>query len=482
MPDSLAHLDATAQAALVRDRHVSPRELVDAAIARIEAHDGELNAVVHRMFDRARAEATGELPDGPFRGVPLLVKDLLIEVAGERTSGGLRCKPGLVDREDSYLMRKFRAAGFVLLGKTNTPELGILPTTEPAAFGPTRNPYDPSRSAGGSSGGSAAAVAAGYVPVAHGNDGGGSIRIPASACGLVGLKPSRGRVSLGPRYGDIQGGLVVDHCLARSVRDSAAVLDCIAGPMPGDPYTAPPPARPFAAEVGEAPGRLTVGYTVQTIDPTSGQFADCHADCIDAVRRAVDLLESLGHTCVEAAPEPLADPDYIGKFLAVWAAGVGHSVAAWGRRIGRTLGEDDLEPTTWALLQMAGQVSAATYLDAWQWLQQNTRELAWWRRQRGFDLYLTPTLAEPPAPIGTFDAPPGAGIMAMMRAATYVPFTPPYNVSGAPAISLPLHRNEAGLPIGVQLGAEYAREDLLVRVAAQIEAELGGFAHTATRA
>ncbi len=474
-------MDATAQAELVASGEVSSRELVDAAIARIERHNGELNAVIHTMFDQAREQAEGDLPDGPFRGVPFLIKDLGISAKGEPINGGLKFKPGIVDDADSFLMQKFRAAGFVTCGKTNTPELGILPTTEPQAFGATKNPHNLGHSTGGSSGGSAAAVASGMVAVAHANDGGGSIRIPAACCGLVGLKPSRGRVSLGPDSGDVQGGLVIDHCVARSVRDSAGVLDCIHGPMPGDPYAAPPAARPFAKEVGADPGKLKIAVTTKLMDQ-DGQLIESHDDPVAAVQRARDILAGLGHEIVEADPEPLHDPEYVPKFLSVWAAGVGQTVAYWERKAGRKITENDVEPTTWALHLMAQQVTAPTYLDAWWWLQKNNRKLAEWIEQRGFDLYLTPTLAEAPLPLGSLDVPPGAGIMAMFRCATYTPFTPVYNVTGQPAISLPLYRNAENLPIGIQLSAEYGREDLLIRIASQIETELGGFDHAATRA
>src|SRR5881409_3063501 len=266
MSDELALLDATAQAELVRQRHVSPRELVDAAIARIERLNPKLNAVIIQRFEKARAEAAApDLPAGPFRGVPFLLKDLVCHSAGDPYHAGMRLLRELewVERYDTYLAARFRAAGFVFLGRTNVPELGPAPTTEPVAYGPTRNPWDTSRSPGGSSGGSAAAVAAGLVPVAHANDGGGSIRIPSSECGLVGLKPSRGRTSLGPDVGEGWGGLSVEHVVARSVRDTAAVLDAVAGYLPGDPYTAPPPARPFRDEVGAAPGKLRVGLLVK---------------------------------------------------------------------------------------------------------------------------------------------------------------------------------------------------------------------------
>src|SRR5438132_7809679 len=278
MSDELAFLDATAQADLVRRRKVSPAELVQAAITRIERVDRELNAVIIPLFEKARAEAAGDaLPDGPFRGVPFLVKEIFAHTAGDPYHAGMKLlrRLGWVEREDTYLVAKFRAAGLVFVGRTNVPELGSLPTTEPDAYGPTRNPWDPTRSSGGSSGGAAAAVAAGLVPAAHANDGGGSIRIPASECGLVGLKPTRGRTSLGPDAGEGWGGLSVEHVVARSVRDTAAVLDAVAGYLPGDPYTAPPPARPFRDEVGSPPGRLRVGLLVEA---PAGQ-AEVHPEC-----------------------------------------------------------------------------------------------------------------------------------------------------------------------------------------------------------
>jgi amidase len=482
MSDSLASLDATAQAELVRTNKASPRELVDAAIARIQAHNPELNAVVTTLFDEARAEADGDLPDGPFRGVPFLLKDLDLAAKGVPIHAGLKFMRGNphVDTEDSFLMQKFRAAGFVTCGRTNTPELGILPTTEPQAYGATRNPYDPTRSPGGSSGGSAAAVASGMVPIAHASDGGGSIRIPASACGLVGLKPTRGRVSLGPGYGDVDSGLVVVHCVSRSVRDTATLLDCVHGPMPGDPYAAPPPARPFAQELGADPGALEIGYSAQKMEP-DGTMVDAHEDCLAALEHAAGTLRELGHTVTPSHPAALTDPEYIPKFLAVWSSGVGQALAFWSRNTGRTIGEADVEPTTWALAEMGRHVTGPAYLDAIWWLQRNNRKLASWWHDDGFDLMLTPTLAEPPIELGQLDAPAGAGIMAMFRAAAYVPFTPPFNVSGQPAISLPLSRNRGGLPIGIQLVADYAREDLLLRVASQLEAHAGGFDHAATR-
>src|SRR5213080_892864 len=293
MSDELALLDATAQAELVRQRHVSPRELVDAAIARIERVNPQLNAVIIQRFEKARAEAAApDLPDGPFRGVPFLLKDLICHSAGDPYHAGMRLLRELewVERYDTYLAARFRAAGFVFLGRANVPELGPAPTTEPVAYGPTRNPWDTSRSPGGSSGGSAAAVAAGMVPVAHANDGGGSIRIPASECGLVGLKPTRQRISEGPIIGDNMSGLTVELVVSRSVRDTAAILDAVHGPAPGDPYVAPPPERSYVDELEADPGKLRIGLIT---DPLAAETPQ--AEVVEAARDAAELLQSLGH-------------------------------------------------------------------------------------------------------------------------------------------------------------------------------------------
>src|SRR5437773_4382693 len=306
MSDELALLDATAQAELVRQRKASPRELVDAAIARIERVNPKLNAVIIQRFEKARAEAAApDMPDGPFRGVPFLLKDLICHSAGDPYHAGMRLlrELGWVERYDTHLAARFRAAGFVFLGRTNVPELGPAPTTEPLAYGPTRNPWDTSRSPGGSSGGSAAAVAAGLVPVAHANDGGGSIRIPSSECGLVGLKPTRGRTSLGPDAGEGRGGLSVEHVVARSVRDTAALLDPAAGYHPGDPYPAPPPGRPFPDRGGSPPGQLRIGLLAQA---PAGHPA-VRAECAAAAHETARLLESLGHRVEESFPAALAD-------------------------------------------------------------------------------------------------------------------------------------------------------------------------------
>ncbi len=418
--------DATGLADLVRRNEVSPAELVEAAIARTAALNPDLNAVIHTRFERARTEADGDLPDGPFRGVPFLVKDLVCHMAGEPQHEGMRFLKELAftAKSDSYLAARFRAAGLVVIGRTNTPELGIQPTTEPEAYGPTRNPWDPSRSPGGSSGGSAAAVAAGLVPAAHANDGGGSIRIPASACGLVGLKPSRGRTSLGPS-GDSAGALAVEHVVCRSVRDTAGFLDAVAGPMPGDPYVAPAPIRPWAAEVGAAPGRLRIG--VLTHAP--GQTVPVHPDCVAATTDAARLLESLGHHLEEAYPAVLDDPNWAPNFIALWAAGVALGLDTWSRHTGRRITREDVEPLTWTLAEMADSLGTRAVLSAHAWLMQAGRAMAqWWHPldgRGGFDLLLTPTLAEPPVPLGTFAAAPDNPFPALVRAGAFCPFTPP---------------------------------------------------------
>jgi amidase len=466
--DDLASLDATAQAALVRSGEVTPLELVDAAIVRIEKLNPELNAVIHPTFDKARAAAASpDLPDGPFRGVPFLIKDILCTVAGEPYHDGMRFLKELnwTASVDSFLARKFRAAGFVSLGRTNAPELGILPTTEPVAYGPTRNPWNTEHSTGGSSGGSAAAVASGMVPVAHANDGGGSIRIPASECGLFGLKPSRGRTSLGPEFGDVQAGLVAEHVVAKSVRDSAAVLDSVAGPMPGDPYFAPPPSRPFLQEVGAEPGRLRVGMLLKA----PGGTTDVHQDCLAATRDAAELLESLGHVVEESAPEGLDDPEYIAQFLTLWACGIAASVDEWSLRTKRKITRDDVEPLTWALSEMGWSYSGAQLLAAIGWLQAGARRMGVWF-ESGFDLLLTPTLAEPPPRLGEMDSDPDNPLQPIFRAAGLTPFTPVFNATGQPAASLPLYWNMDGLPIGVQLASQYGREDVLIRISSQLEA------------
>jgi amidase len=468
MADELASMDATAQADMVRRREASPAELVEAAIGRIERLNPTLNAVITPLFEKARATAASRtLPDGPFRGVPFLLKDLVCHSAGDPYHAGMRVLRdlGWVEAHDTYLAGKFRAAGFIFLGRTNVPELGPLPTTEPVAHGPTRNPWDTARSPGGSSGGSAAAVASGMVPAAHANDGGGSIRIPASECGLVGLKPSRGRVSQGPDGAEMWAGMAIEHVVTRSVRDTAAILDAVAGYMPGDPYVAPPPLRPYHTEVGADPGRLRIGVLARA----PGGEPAVHPECTRAVEVAMRQLESLGHEVVDSWPRALEDVEANRASLAVVTSWTARDLEYWSERTGRTIGPADVEPMIWSVAEIGRTCSAVQYIRAVEELHAFTRRVsAWWHE--GFDLLLTPTLPEPPPRLGEFDPTPEDPLHGFARAGAFVTFTMPFNMTGQPAISLPLHWSSDGLPIGVQLVAAYGREDVLVRVAAQLEA------------
>jgi amidase len=440
---------------------VKPLELVEAAIARIERLNPRLNAVVAPMYDEARRRAGHEL-DGPFAGVPFLLKDLLAEYAGAPTTEGSRFLSGhYTAAADSELVARIKRAGLVVLGKTNTPEFGILPTTEPRLFGPARNPWDPTRTPGGSSGGSAAAVAAGLVPMAHANDGGGSIRIPASCCGLFGLKPTRARNPLGPHYGDLFCGLVAEHAVTRSVRDSAALLDATAGPAPGDPYWAPPPARPYTQEIHAAPGRLRIAVTT-----AAANGAPIHPDCVAAVQDAARLAASLGHVVTEAAPA--IDSEMVAHaFITLWAAGCAWGIDDWARRMGRTPSSDDFEPLTAILAEMGRRRTAADLLLGLQDLQSVSRAVA--RFFAIHDVWLTPTLAEPPLSLGSFEDPDDP-LHGLRRSAAFVPFTPVANATGQPAMSVPLAWNADGLPIGTHWVGRFGEEATLFRLAAQLEA------------
>ncbi|MGY1836264.1 amidase [Blastococcus sp. SYSU DS0510] len=462
--------DATAQAELVRTGQATPAELVDAAIERIERVNPRLDAVIRERFEAARAEAAGDLPAGPFRGVPILLKDLGCHVAGEATHYGTSF---LRDADmrwsvDSHLAQRFRAAGFVVLGRTNVPEFGTTITTEPAAHPPARNPYDTNRSAGGSSGGSAAAVAAGLVPVAHANDGGGSIRIPAAECGLVGLKPTRARVSQGPEVGESWAGATIDGVVTRTVRDTAAVLDCIAGPMPGDPYAAPPLARPLAEEVGAPVGRLRVGL----LDAEPGeQYLDDPA-CREAVERTGRLLADLGCDVGPGTPAAMFEPEFPRRFTTTIAADVALTLSAFERSLGRPIEDGELEPRNVFYRAVGRKLSAEEYVGARTWLGSWSGRMAgWWAPAelggQGYDLLVTPTIAAPPPELGWMTAagPREEG----RRINSLMPYTAQFNVTGQPAVSLPLHRTAEGLPVGVQLVAAVGREDLLVRVAAALE-------------
>jgi amidase len=464
MADDLMFRPAAELAASVRAGDVSARELVEASLEAIERLNGELNAFVTLCDERALAEADKVQPGDsrPLAGIPIAIKDLVALTEGVRTTMGMAAMEEWVPPADSALVRRLREAGAIVVGKTNTPEMGILPVTEPQRFGPARNPWDTSRTTGGSSGGSAAAVASGMVPVAHANDGGGSIRIPASCCGLVGLKPSRGRVSLAPEFSEFAGAVAIEGCVSRNVADTALVLDVIAGYEPGDPYWAPEPSAAFVDSVEREPGTLRVAYT--TASPNG---APVDGDCAAAVVETAELLESLGHA-VEEAP-PFTDERYVENFIKIWTAGVADEVHTYGRLRGQPLDLDKLEPLTGEMVALADSWKATDYLGALDYLRQMARDLvATWS---DLDVLLTPTVAQPPLAIGALAPKEGEpAFQWLLNAAQWVPFTPVWNVTGQPAVSLPLHQTPQGLPVGVQLVGPPAGEELLLSLSAQLEA------------
>jgi amidase len=456
-------MDAVDQAALVARGEVTPLELLDAAIERIERIDPELNAVTIRWFDHARDTARTTLPDGPFRGVPFLIKDLFAGYAGQPISNGNRAlkNEGVISEADTTLVGRFRNAGLVIAGRTNSPELGSVPTTEPLAWGATHNPWDTSRSPGGSSGGSAAAVAAGLVPFAHASDGGGSIRIPASCCGLIGLKPSQGRISLGPVRDET--ALSVELCVSRTVRDTATLLDAVRGPGIGDTVIAPPPTRRYVDELGADPGRLRIGLLDH--HPQGGPV---EPECASAARSVATLLESLGHTVEPAWPKALEDNSLRVHFATLWSTNMGVGLRRFEEQIGRPLTAEEFEPVNRIQAEVAAQFTAVDYALAFSAATHFRRSMqAWWAD--GWDLLLTPTVAELPLPLGTIRNDPDNPLVAMERSFQFIPFTPPFNLSGQPAINVPVEWTDTGLPVGVQLVAGYGREDVLLQVASQLE-------------
>ncbi len=466
MADNLATLDATAQAELVRTGKASPRELVDAAIARLEKVNPQLNAVIRPRFDKARSEAdSANLPNGPLKGVPFLLKDLFCMYEGDEVHSGNRALKAAryTAKVDTYLAAKFRQAGLITIGQTNTPEFGLATTTEPEAYGPTRNPWNTNHSTGGSSGGSAAAVAARVVPVAHANDGGGSIRIPASECGLVGLKPSRGRLSLGPDYGEGWAGFIAEGVVSLSVRDSAIILDATAGNMPGDPYTAPPCEGTFYEASRRDPGKLRIGL----MKTRPGNQGPLHPECIAAAENAGKLLASLGHDVEEAYPAAL-DEKWGSSFTKVVLAHSARTAEDVADAVGREVGAGDFERYTWYVMNQGRAVKVTEYIAALEWLERWERRMAeWWTS--GFDLLLTSTLGAPPPPLGQLNSAAAEPEEVFRRVLELVPYTPAGNVTGQPGISLPLHWSADSLPVGVHLMAAYGREDLLLSVAAQLE-------------
>jgi amidase len=462
LKDYTAH-DGLGLAELVARKEVTPDELAAAAFEAVTKLNPRINAVLHTLPREAAAEIRAGLPRGPFTGVPFLIKEIVLHAKGVRCEMGSKLAQGYVPDADTELMARFRRAGLVLAGTTQTPEFGYNPTTETRAFGPVHNPWDLGRSPGGSSGGSGAAVAAGIVPVAHANDGGGSIRIPASCNGLVGLKPSRDRIPSGPDYGDLLCGLACEFALTRSVRDAAALLDAVAGPDPGAPGHPVPPARPYREQIGTPPGRLRIAWTDT---PASGAKID--PECEKAVQQTARLLESLGHTLIEDRPRFDWDA-FLENVHVIWAAFGVASIDFTSAMTGRKPGPDNLEAVTLASYEDGKRYSAIDLLNAMTHCNVVSRQVGTFFEK--VDVLLTPTIARLPAPLGEINQ-NREGMTAMewtRQIFSYVPFTPLFNVTGQPAISLPLHWSAGGLPVGVQIAGHFGDEATLLRLAAQLE-------------
>jgi amidase len=481
-------LDGLGLAELVRRRQLAPRELLEEAIARAERVNPRLGAIVGPLYDQARREvetlSAGEVAVGAFAGVPFLLKDLYAEMAGVPATASSRFLADYKPARDATIVTRFRRAGLIIFGKTNLPELGLLPATEPALHGPTRNPWDPELSAGGSSGGAAAAVAAGIVPLAHANDGGGSIRIPASCCGLFGLKPTRGRTPVGPDRTELWNGYAIGHVISRTVRDSAAALDAIAGPEPMSPYWAPPQTRPYLEEVGAPAGRLRIALTKRS----QAALAAPHRDCIAAADDAARLLTDLGHHVEEADLE--LDPEvFAGDFFTLVCVEMASLLARCEILVGRRPGRGDLETSTTITAILGRQRTAVEAAQARDRLDAVARRTASFFERH--DLLLSPTLGAPPPAIGALHPRgleafgqelltrlhlgvllriPGLVEASVRRIFSFIPFSPLANVTGQPSMSVPLFWNAAGLPIGSQLTARFGDEATLFRVAAQLEA------------
>jgi amidase len=451
--------DAIGLADLVRKKQVSARELLDEAIARTAKVDPEINAVVVKHYDYAARQIDNGLPDGPFTGVPFLLKDLdLLE--GTRTTFGASLYKDHVADHTGTLARRFLDSGVTIFGKSSSPEFGLLPTTESRLFGPTRNPWNLAHSSGGSSGGAAAAVAARILPVAHASDGGGSIRIPASASGVFGLKPSRARNPLGPDRGEGWGGFSCGHVVSISVRDSAAMMDAVHGPEPSSPYVAPAPARPYAEEVGRDPGRLRIAFTDKS---PYGDIID--PEIAAAVRETARLLDGLGHHVEERAPALAADPAAV--ISTIVAANTALSVRLAEDRLGRAVTDSDFEILTLASANNAQKATSTDYAAAQLTAFQISRGLATFFES--CDVLLCPTLCSPPLRIGEINSmsPDLSHIAPILR--RYMPATSMFNMSGQPAMSVPLAWNAAGLPLGMMFSARYGDEATLFRLAGQLE-------------
>ncbi len=463
MTDSdLMFKSASELAGMVRSGEISASELVETSLERIEELNPELNAFVQVDDERALATAAEIRPgdERPFAGVPIAIKNNR-PVKGMRLTYGCSLMSQYVADYDHNITRRLRDAGFVIVGTMTLPEYGILPTTEAREFGPTRNPWDLSRTPGGSSGGAAAAVAAGIVAVAHGNDGGGSIRIPAACCGLVGLKPTRGRISAAPELGD--SSLGIDGVLTRTVADTAAILDVLEGYEPGDATWAPPPSEPFAVSAQADPGKLRIATT--TLPPVPDAVVD--PVCAKAVDDAAGLLRSLGHEVEQVDPPWQAD-GLRELFGMVFSNHIALSIAYSGNVAGREPTAEDMEPMSWAIYSMIGKLGAIQGMAAAARLQAFARRLITFLSP--FDALLTPALAERPLPIGTLDTSAPEPLSTFTRSGLFTPFTPVFNASGQPGISLPLYHGEDGLPLGVQIVGRPAGEAQLLALATQLEA------------
>jgi amidase len=453
--------DGLGLAERVAKKDLTAAELLEEAIARAERLNPALGAIVFKDYERARATAQGPLPAGPFAGVPFLFKDIFLNAKGTPTRQGSRFFPAFPADHDSYLAARVKKAGLIAFGKTNVPEFGLLPTTEGRLYGPAHNPWNLAHSTGGSSGGSAAAVAAGIVPLAHANDGGGSIRIPASCCGLVGLKPSRGRVSAGPDMGEAVDGLSCELAVSRSVRDTAAALDVAAGMEAGDPYCATPAPTSYLQASKQKPKRLRVGFAKKKLDGKPP-----HPDCLAAVEHAARLCASLGHEVEEASPD-LDVAMLLPSFMAIWCANLASVVDLIARLTGQTPSTDNLEGTTFGLYEAGKRVSASEYLQAKMAFNQVARTVA--KFHKTYDLWLTATLGAPPLKLGVLDIDERDPQKAFAPLIDYVAYTAIQNVTGQPAINLPLYWNEAGLPIGAHFVAPFGDELTLLQLATELE-------------
>ncbi|WP_024793871.1 amidase [Tomitella biformata] len=449
--------DMTGLAAAISDGEVSAREVVEFSLSRLAERNPTVNAVIAERAEEALAEVDAGLPGGPLRGIPYAIKDLGLDVAGLPTTNGSRLFADAVAAADSELVTRYRAAGLVIIGKTNTPEFGQNASTEPALFGPSRNPHRLSHSPGGSSGGAAAAVAAGIVPAAHGSDGGGSIRIPAAATGLVGLKPSRGRVPVG---NVLAGPLSVHHALTRSVRDTALLLDLTCAPLAGEPFTISQPARPYVEEVGAETGRLQIAAST-----TMPDGSPAHPDCAAVVDSVAALLSRLGHDVTEATPDYPVDALQASMSMGM-SVSMAVTVDARLAELGRGLLDDDLEVVPRMIYERSKSQGATDFVEAMNELHRAAHVIGAFFTEH--DLLVTPTLGQPTPPLGLLDA--GSVEAIWKHGGIYGALTGPFNTTGQPAISLPMGHDSTGLPVGVQIVAAFGREDLLIRVAAQLEA------------